>query len=121
MLLANYADYTVPYSVASKSAEVPENLTNIMQKLFNWFASNQMKLNNEKFHLLLSTEEDAYIQIAKTSINCSRSQKLLDIVFEKKLKFEKHIENVCQKQNRKLNALARGTNYMQLPKRRIIM
>ena len=37
------------------------------------------------------------------------------------LKFELHIENICQKANRKLNALARRTNYMELPKRRMFM
>ena len=37
------------------------------------------------------------------------------------LKFELHIENICQKANRKLNALARRTNYMELPKRKIFM
>ena len=31
------------------------------------------------------------------------------------LKFELNIENICQKANRKLNALAKRTNYMELP------
>ena len=43
------------------------------------------------------------------------------MVLDKKLKFDKHIENICQKTNRKLNAPARVTNYMELPKRRILM
>ena len=29
--------------------------------------------------------------------------------------------NICQKANRKLNALARLTNYMELPKRRLLL
>ena len=37
------------------------------------------------------------------------------------MKFDKHIENICQKANRKLNALARVTNYMELPKKCILM
>ena len=80
-----------------------------------------MKANHGKHHLLLHTKEDANIQISYTTINCSRSQKLLGIVFDNKLKFDKHIENICQKANRKLNALARVINYMELPKRRILM
>ena len=43
------------------------------------------------------------------------------MVFDNKLKFDKHIKNIYQKANRKLNALARVTNYMELPKRRILM
>ena len=56
-----------------------------------------------------------------TTINCSRSQKLLSIVFVNKLKFHRHIENIYQKPNRKLNALARMTNYMELPEKRTLM
>ena len=117
----NYADDTTPYAVANDTAEVLENLTNITRKLFTWFANNQMKANHGKCHLLLSTQEDANIQIENSIINCARSQKLLGVVLDNKLKFDKHIENICQKANRKLNALARVTNYMELPKRRILM
>ena len=74
-----------------------------------------MKANHGKCHFLLSTQKDAYIQIVNTIINCSRSQKLLGIVFDNKLNIDKHIENICQKANSKLNALARVTNYMELP------
>ena len=117
----DFADGTTPYTVANNTAEVLEKLTNIMQRLFTWFAKNQMNANHGKCHLLVSTQEDANIQISNTTINCSRSQKLLGIVFDNKLRFDKHIENICQKANRKLNALAIVTNYMVLPKRRILM
>ena len=80
-----------------------------------------MKANHGKCHLLLSTQEDGNIQLPNTTINCSRSQKLLGVAFDNKLKFDKLIENICQKANRKLNALARVTNSMELPKRRILM
>ena len=117
----NYADDTTPYLVPKNTAEVLENLTNITHRLITYFANNHMKANHGKCHLLLSTQH-GNIQIANTTINCSRSQKLLGIVFNNKLKFDKHIENICQKTNRKLNALlARVTNYVELPKRRILM
>ena len=115
----NYADDITPYIVANNIAEVLKKLTNIMQRLFNWFANNQIKANLGKCQLFLSTQEDADIQISNTTINCSRSQKLLGMVFGNKLKFDRHLENICQKANRKLNALARVTNYMDLLKRRI--
>ena len=37
------------------------------------------------------------------------------------MKFDKHIENISRKANRKLDALARVTNYMELPKKRILI
>ena len=80
-----------------------------------------MKANPSKYHLLLSTQEEANIQIANTTIKSSKSQKLLGVVLDNKLKFDIHVGNICQKANRKLNALARLTNYMDLPKRRLIL
>ena len=113
----NYADDTTPYVVANNTEEVIENLTNVTQKLFTWFANNQMKANHDKCHLLLSTQEEANIQIANTTIKCSQSEKILGIILDNQLKFDKHVENICQKASKKLNALARVTNYMELPKR----
>ena len=113
----NYADDTTPYVVASNTAEVIDNLTIITQKLFTWFANNQIKVNHGKYHLLLSTHEEANIQIANTTIKLSKSRKLLGIVFDNKLKFDKHVENICQKASKKLNAPARVTSYVELPKR----
>ena len=45
----------------------------------------------------------------------------MGIVLDNKLKFDKHVENICQKGSKKLNALARVTNSMELPKKRILM
>ena len=117
----NYADDTTSYVADNNIKEVIENLTNVTQKLFTWFANNQMKANHDKCHLLLSTQEEANIQTANTTIKCSQSEKILGIILDNQVKFDKHVENICQKASRKLNALARVTNYMELPKRRILM
>ena len=117
----NYADDTTPYVVANNTAEVIENLTIITQKLFSWFVNNQMNVNHDECHLLLSTQEEANIQIDNTTKKCSKSKKLLGIVLDNKLKFDKHVENICQKASKKLNALASVTNYIELHKRRILI
>ena len=80
-----------------------------------------MKVNHNKCHLLSSAQDERNIQIANMAIKCSKSKKLLGIVLDNKLKFDKHVENICQKASKKLNALARVTNRMELPKRRILM
>ena len=80
-----------------------------------------MKANHDKCHLLLSKQEEANIQIANTTITCSQSEKILGIILDNPLKIDKHVENICQKTSRKLNALARVTNYMELPKIRFLM
>ena len=74
-----------------------------------------------KCHLLLSTTDAFNFEISETVIRNSNSKKLLGVTFDNKLKFEKHIIAICQRANRKLNALASLTPYMELGKRRIIM
>ena len=76
-----------------------------------------MKANHDKYHLLLSTQESFNIQIENFTIKSSKVKKLLGINFDKNL----NVESICQKANRKLNALARIASYMELPKGRILM
>ena len=78
----SYADDTTPYVVANNTEEVIENLTNVTQKLFTWFANNQMKANHHKCHLLLSTQEEANIQIVNTRIKYSQTEKVLGKILD---------------------------------------
>ena len=117
----NYGDDRTPYVVGDNTTDVLSSLTKITQESFTWFASNQMKANRDKYHLLLSSHQNANIQIANATIQSSTSKKLLGVTIGNKLKFDKHVENICQKLSRKLNVLARLVNYMDLPKRRILM
>ena len=107
---------------------VRDNITDIIQaleemgeSLVNWFSNNKMKLNTDKCHLLLTSQEPNTLKIGDLHINNSLSEKLLGITFDCKLKFNKHIEDICQKASRKTNALARLAPYMRTTKKRIIM
>ena len=81
-----------------------------------------MKANDDKCHLLLSSPDDSsLIQIENSTIKCSKVKKLLGVHIDYKLKFDIHVETICKKAHRKLSALSRITNYMELPKRRILM
>ena len=57
----NYADNTTPYSVGSITAEVLENLSDITKKLFTWFTNNEMKANDNKCHIILSSADDSAV------------------------------------------------------------
>ena len=80
-----------------------------------------MKANHDKCYLILSTQESFNIQIANFTIKSCKGKKLLGVNLDKNLKFDIHVESIFQKANRKLNALARIANYMELPKRRILI
>ena len=69
----NCADDTTPYSVGSTTTEVLENLSGITKRLFTWFPNNQLKANDNKCHLLLSSPDDStFIQIENSTIKCSK-------------------------------------------------
>ena len=80
-----------------------------------------MKVNHDKSYLLLSTQDSSSIQIENYRIKYSKTKKLLGINIDNKLKFYVLVGSLCQNANIKLNAVARITNYMELPKRRILM
>ena len=80
-----------------------------------------MRLNTNKCNLLLNSQEPSTLKIGDFHINNSLSEKLLAITFDCKLKFNKHIEDICQKASQKLNALARLVAYMGTTKKGLLM
>ena len=80
-----------------------------------------MKGNTHKCHLLLSKNESYETHTGDSIIESSTCEKLLGIKIDSKLRFDDHIQDLCNKANRKLRALARATPYMNLQKRKILM
>ena len=64
----NYADDTTPYVIGNNAEEVVSELKTITQKLFIWFAQNEMKANLNKCHLLLSITDAFSLEISETLI-----------------------------------------------------
>ena len=58
-----------------------------------------MQGNSGKYHLILSTDEPAEIQVGESLIKSTNCQKLLGIKIDSKLSFDKHIKTVCKKAN----------------------
>ena len=73
-------------------------------------------INTDKCHLMLNTQDQNFLKIGN-----SFSEKLLGITFDCKLKFSNHIEDICKKATRKLNALSRIVPYMDISRRKILM
>ena len=98
--------------VDDNTTEALTNLSILAQRLLTWFDNNKMKANHDKCHVLLSTQESFNIQIANFTIKSFKAKILLGINLDKNVKFDIHIDSICQKANRKLDALARIANYM---------
>ena len=89
----NYANGITPYFVGSTTAEVLENLSCLTKKLFSWFVNNQMKVNDDKYHLISSSsEEDAATQIELSRIKYLKVKKLLGIHIDYKLDFDTYVD-----------------------------
>ena len=76
-----------------------------------------MKISHDKCHLFFN------IQIANFKIKSSKAKKLLGINLDKNFKFDIHVESICHKGNRKLNAqeCTRIISCIGLPKRGILL
>ena len=73
-----------------------------------------MKGSTDRCHLLLSKGESSEIHIENSIIESTTCEKLLVIKIDSKLRFDDHIRGLCNNGNRKLQAFARATPYMNL-------
>ena len=80
-----------------------------------------MKANPGKKHVLLSSNTQLVAPFDILEITSSLSQKLLGIIFDAELRFEEHISKICNKVNKKLNALHLNVNHMDLDKLKILL
>ena len=78
---AGYADDNTPFVVRDNITDVIKALDEIRERFVNWFSNNEMKLNTNKCHLLLNSQEPNILKIGDLLINNSRSEKLLGIIF----------------------------------------
>ena len=115
------ADDNSPFVVRDNITDVIKSFEEIRENLLNWFSNNEMKLNTDKCHLLLNSQGPNTLKTDDLHINNSLNENLLGITFDCTLKFKKHIEDICQKASKKLNALARLAPYMRTTKKRILM
>ena len=89
--------------------------------LFQWFSDNQMKGNEDKCHVLVSTKENVCVNIGTTQITNSACEKLLGVKVNSSLNFQDHIGSTCKKAGSKLNALTSIANHKPFQKRKLLM
>ena len=77
-----YADDNTPFVVRDNITDVIKALEEVGKSLVNWFSNNEMKLNTDKCHLLLNSQEPNTLKIGDLHINNSLSEKLIGITFD---------------------------------------
>ena len=119
--IASYADDNTSYVSGDNIDGVIKFLEEASEILFKWFNDNSMKINADKYHLLVSTNNTVKIKIGNFDVTNSKCEKLLGVRFDHKFSFNDHISELCKKASRNIHPLSRPALYMNIPKRRILM
>ena len=113
----SYPDSSTPY-VCSENVDVTLGKLEKAEKLlFEWFSKNFLKTNTEKCH----TVEPFSINIDNEVIKISNNKKLLGINLNNRLGFDTDVANICNRVSKKLHALGKISQHMNIHKRRMTM
>ena len=113
--ICNFADDNTLYSCGHDLQEIVTDLENDLSKLLDWFKSNGMVANPKKFQLMflgLHGKKRIRLNIEENKVPAAGHVKLLGVEIDSKLTFNKHIETLCSKVNKKVSAFARLNNYI---------
>ena len=122
--ICNYADNTTIYTCNMRLENVISMLENDSKIITEWFGNNYMKRNEDKCHFMIfgeRTNQDVSINIGICTVDNSQEEKLLGVLIDANLNFEKHVSNICKKAGNKLFALSRMSTYLGTDKLRLLM
>ena len=119
--IANYADVSTPFSAKIDARSVIDELEVSSSILLIWLKNNYMNANTQKSSSVIWPKNNLTANIDGNVIESEVNQVLLGIIIDSNLSFNKHVNNLYKEASAKLDALARISGYMNLPKRAIIM
>ena len=67
--VTGYSNDNTLFVVRDNIADVIKALKEIGENVLNWFSNNEMKLNTDKYHLLLNTQEPNTLKIGDLHID----------------------------------------------------
>ena len=115
----NFVDGTTFFACEKDLNSLINRLEHDSLLLIEWFEHNHTKLNQEKCHLLsVNRFENIWANIGNAKIWESPNQKLLGVVIDRDLSFDRYVSSLCRKAGKKLSA---GLSlYMSINQRRIL-
>ena len=121
--VCNIADDTTTCLCDKDLPSVLRNLEYDTKSALTWFEVNYMKLNEGKCHFMLSgnTPEVLWTKVGEKVIWESSDEKLLGLVMDKKLSFNRHLSILCKKVSGKVSALARMVKILPFDKKRLLL
>ena len=113
--ICNFADDNTLYA---STENVIKRLYHDIPIVINWFRTNEMVVNPNKFQVMFpGCRENAIgLNIDSYNIESSDSVKLLGVTLHKKLTFKPYILDTCSRANRNISALLRIHRYLDVRK-----
>ena len=74
--IASYTDDNTPYASSSNLDAIIKKLVESTNNLFQWFRNDHMKVNAEKYHLLVTGSYEASANINEFEIESSKKEKI---------------------------------------------
>ena len=106
--MANYAYDTKHYVYGENISSNIESLEKASDLLFQWLSDNNIKANESKCHILLSTNENLLVNIRTAQIQNNSPKKLLGVKMDcKPTEFKDHIGSICKDASTILHDLIR--------------
>ena len=121
--LLNFADDNTISAAENTIEELISTLEKESQAAIDWFVSNEMIVNPDKFQAIVvkrnNKMKDSYsLNINQEVINSENCVKLLGVEIDNKLSFEKHISTLVKKASNQLNAISRIQTFMGFKEKR---
>ena len=104
---------TPPFTKGNSELELINELRTAVENLTLQIQNNCMKVNPDKFYLLLSDKKIHQVDICNEKFSSKCSEKLLGVKVDNKLTFEEHVEKLCKNTSQKVSALARVSTLMR--------
>ncbi len=124
--LVNYADENTLSIIASTIEVVLAAVKQGTGNAIKWFKINFMQVNPFKLQCMflnpLTNKEEMpkFIEINGTNIPCEKEVKLLGITIDEKLKFDKHVNIICEKAAWQINVMYLFKCVFDLKERQIV-
>ena len=113
--ISNYADDNTLFCFGKNIDVVNEKLKVDFLTLITWFHENYMQLNPGKCHYMClgNNTENTEFSFNQKKLKCSEEETILGVIIDRKLTFDRHIQEICKKAAQKLSALSRIASFLQ--------
>ena len=124
--LINFADDNTIIAAENTTEELISTLEKESQVAIDWFVSNKMIVNPDKFQAIVvkrnNKMKDSYsLNINQEVINSENCVKLLGVETDNELSFEKHISTLVKKASNQLNVICRIQKFMDFKEKEILL